>query len=107
MVHIALVGGIDAQEGLIALDVHVVDSLMDALAQVVVLVAVAQLDRLEGARGCTGRDDGAPDRTVIQQDVDLDRGIATGIQDLATVDVDDIAHFLLLLRTCVFTMPQA
>ena len=98
MVHFALVACIDAQEGFKALIVHMVHCLMHALAQIVGGVPIAQLDGFECAGGSTGRNDGASDGAVVQQDVHFDRGIATGIQNLATVDVDDIAHILLLLR---------
>ena len=75
---------------------HVGDRGQDALAAEAGLVAVAQLDRLVGAgRGAAGHGR-APDRAVVEDDVDLDRRVAARIEDLAGVDEVDRGHARLL-----------
>src|SRR5262249_58225818 len=56
--------------------VDVLDGLGDALAQVAALVAVAELDRLVGARAGPGGDRGAAEGPVGQDHVDLDGRVA-------------------------------
>jgi len=63
----------------------------DGLAAVV-RAAVAQLDRLEHARGRSARNRGVPDAAVIECHLDLDRGIATGVEDLPCVNAFDRGH---------------
>ena len=70
----------------------VADRLLNTLAQVAALVAVAQLDRFERAGGGAGRDRGAADRAVVQPDLDLDGRVAPRVEDLAGADVGDRAH---------------
>src|SRR5256885_16355047 len=64
----------------------------DALAAIAVLVAVPQLDRLvlagRGPRGHCGAADGA----ALELAVDLDRGIAAGIEDFAGAQRCDGEH---------------
>ena len=76
--------------GQLVLDVA--DRLLDTFAQVATLVAVTQLDRLEGAGGRPGRDRGAADRAVVQADLDLDGRIASRVQDLPGDDHFDGGH---------------
>ncbi len=54
--------------------------------------AVPQLQRLAGPRGCPGRDGRPPGCAGIEAHLDLDRGIAPGVQDLATAHEDDLAQ---------------
>ncbi len=68
------------------------DGLEDALAAVLGLVAIAQLDRFVGPGGCARRDAGAPDRTIDQDDVDLDGRVAARIEDLSGFDGLDAGH---------------
>ena len=71
---------------------HVVDGLEHALAAVAVLVAVAQFDRLVLAgRGAAGHG-GPADAAVLQEDIDLDGGVAAGVEDLAGLDHLDETH---------------
>ena len=73
----------------------VADRRQHALAAVAGLVAVAQLDRLVGAGRRAGRHGRPPDRAVAEDDVDLDRGVAARIEDLAGIDeLDDRVHAL-------------
>ena len=82
---------VDARDRLGDLAVDVADGLGDALAQPRV-AAVAQLGGLElagrGARGHRGAAGGAG----AQDDVDLDRRVPAGVEDLAGVDGLDLAH---------------
>ena len=68
-------------------------ALVDALADVDLLVAVAQLDRLVLAGAGAGRDGGAAERAVLEQDVHLDGRVAAGVEDLPALDEFDVeAH---------------
>ena len=69
-----------------------VDGLLDALAEVAALVAVAQFDGLVLAGGGAGGNGCAADRAVREQDLDFDGGVAAGIEDLAGVDGIDKRH---------------
>ena len=86
-----LVGGVAAGDRLGDLAVDVADGLGDALAQVA-LAAVAQLRGLELAGGRAGRHRGAARGSRSQDEVDLDRRVATAVEDLAGVDLLDLAH---------------
>ena len=76
-----------------------------ALAQVALLVPVPQLDRLvrpgRGAGGYTG----AALRAVLEDHIDLDRGVAAAVQDFTADDVDDGCHGIVLVwrETRLFT----
>src|SRR5215472_12440341 len=72
--------------------VHVLDRLQHSLAAVAALVAVAQLHRLAGTGGGARGYGRTADRARIEQHVDLDRGVAARIQNLAARDVRDAAH---------------
>ena len=39
-----------------------------------------------------GGDCGAADGTGIEEDINLDGGIATGVEDFAGLDINDVAH---------------
>ncbi len=91
LIAVALVQGVAALELVADLAVHVGHGDGDALAAVAV-AAVSQLDRLEltggGARGHRGTADG----TGVEDDLDLDGGVAAGVEDLAADDGFDGAH---------------
>ena len=72
------------------------DRLLHALAEIALLVAVAQLDRLMRAGGGARGHRGAADRAVFQHHIDFDRGIAAAIENFAANDVDDGGHGSLL-----------
>ena len=93
----ALVLGVHAGERIEDLAVDGVDRLLDALAEVARLVAVAQLDRLVRAGRGAGRHGRAAHGAVLEHDVDLDRRVAAAVQDLAADDVDDGGHGRFLL----------
>lgn len=72
--------------------IHMGDGLLNALAKVAVLIAVTQLNSLECASRCARRNDRACERTVVEGNLDLNRGVAAGIENLSAVDVEDDAH---------------
>src|SRR5690606_29861278 len=63
-----------------------------ALAEIAGLVAVAQLDRLLGARGGARRHHRAAKAAVGERDFGFKRGVATGVEDFAGVDLGDRGH---------------
>ena len=71
---------------------HRVDGLLDALADVALLVAVAALDGLERAGGGAGGNGRAGDGAVVEGDLDLDGGVAAGVEDLPGADCFDAGH---------------
>mmetsp|Transcript_11880 Transcript_11880/g.49771 ORF Transcript_11880/g.49771 Transcript_11880/m.49771 type:complete len:561 (+) Transcript_11880:77-1759(+) len=75
--------------------VDVLDSLRDALAHPLGLVAVAELDRLVDARGGAGGGHSA-EHALVRVDVRLDRGVAAGVENLAADDLGDGGGRLLL-----------
>ena len=76
---------------------HRGDRALDALAEVALRVAVAQLDGLVLTGRRAGRDRGALQRAVVQRDLDLDGGVASRVQDLAGADLLDDRHVRSLL----------
>ena len=55
-------------------------------------VLVAELERLVLAGGRAAGHGGSAERAVVQRDVDLDGGVATGVEDHAGVDLVDAGH---------------
>ena len=62
------------------------------LAQVALLVAVADLHRLALAGGGSGRDGRAPHGPALEHDLDLDGGVAAAVEDLTREDGIDGGH---------------
>ena len=89
----ALVGGVEADDGVGDLGVDVLDRGAHALAAVA-LAAVAQLDGLVGAGAGAARHDGPAARAGEQLDLDLDGRVPPGVEDLPAHDLDDRAHVL-------------
>ena len=56
------------------------------------IAAVSQLERLVHAGRRAGGNRGASGRSRLERDLDLDRRVAAGIEDLASVDTGDAAH---------------
>ena len=87
----ALVGRVEAEECRPDLVAHVPDRLADALAEILLRIAVAELDRLEaagrGARGNRSPADGAG----TELDVDLDRRVTPRVEDLPSPYGGDLA----------------
>src|SRR5690606_13139099 len=80
--------------------------LLDALAQVTAGIAVTEFDGLEGARGGAGRDGGTTRAAVVEADLDLDRGAASGVQDFPGYDDVDGRHEHLLLGCDAWAGPR-
>ena len=87
----ALLERVEPDEHVVDLVVDVPDRVEHALAAEA-LTTVAQLDRLELPGGRAGRDDGPALGPAVEEHLDLDRGVAPGIEDLASDDVFDDAH---------------
>ena len=87
-----MVEGVDSGEDRGDFVGHVLDGLGDTLSEVALFVAVAQFDGFVLAGAGAGGDCGAADGAGIEEDINLDGGIATGVQDLAGLDINDIAH---------------
>ncbi len=82
LVEAALVASATADDGLLDLLVHVGDGLANALAAEALRLGVAQLDRLARPRRRAGRNAGPTTGAVGQDGVDLDRRIASRVEDL-------------------------
>src|SRR5579871_1789411 len=91
-----LVLSLHAADRLEDLTIDRLDRLLHALAEIARLVAVAELDGLARAGRRAGGHGRAAHRAILEDDVDLDGGIATAVEDLAADDVDDRGHSPLL-----------
>ncbi len=88
LVDVALALGVEAGERVEQLAVDGVDGIADALAAVAV-AAVTPLDGFVGAGG-RARGNGRPaERSVLEQDVDFDSGVAAAVQNFPGNDVDN------------------
>ena len=85
--------GIHAAERLKNLAVDRLDRVAHALAEIALLVAVAQLDRLMRPGRGARRDAGAAARAVFEHDIDLHGRIAAAIENFPADDVDDGGHY--------------
>ena len=70
------------------------DRLLHALAEIALVVAVAQFDRLMRAGGGARWHRRTADRAVFQHHIDFNGGIAPAIENFAANDVDDGGHVL-------------
>ncbi len=95
MVDVDLVFRVHAADRVENLAVHGLDRLQDALAEIALLVAVSELDRLMRAGRGAGRHRGAAEGAVFQRHVDLDGRISAAVENLAAGDVDDGGHLAL------------
>jgi hypothetical protein len=86
-----LVGCVEADDRYGDLAVDVRHSPRDGLAAVRA-TTIAQLDGLVGAGRGSGGDGGAADSAGLDPHVDLDGWIAPRVEDLASVNVGDLAH---------------
>ena len=87
-----LVAWVGAQQQIADRTVDVGYRFEHALAQVTALVAITQLERFTRASGCTGRRASAADDAVVEKHVRFHGGIATGVENFTTFDVDDFCH---------------
>src|SRR5581483_3372307 len=98
-VHAPLVQGLHALDGAGDLVVDVAHGGGHALAHPG-RAAVPQLDRLELPGGRPRGHDGAPLGPRVEEDLDLDGGVAPGVEDLAGADVLDITHRVWACCSC-------
>src|SRR5205085_2547473 len=74
-------------------DFHdVLEGLQDAFPAVDLLVTVAEFDGLILAGGSAGGDGGAAGDAGGKLDLDLDGGVAAGVEDLAGKNAGDVVH---------------
>src|SRR5262249_20267414 len=99
-VDLALLAGSEAGEESRELAVDVRNGAGDALPEPG-LAAVAQLDGLVLAGGGAGWHGGSAERPRLEPDFDFERRVPPRVEDLASVDVDDLA------RHCPATFPSA
>ena len=88
----ALIVGLEADERIGDLVIHMANGIQRALAQITLLVAVAQLHGLERARGRAGGNGRTTEGTILQHNFHLDRGVAARVQDFTPEHIDDDAH---------------
>ena len=91
-VELGLVLRVDARDRVGYLAVYGPHGLFDALTSPTTLVAVAELDGFVGTGRRARRNRRPPHRTVLQRDIDFNRRIASAVEDLAGVNVDDRGH---------------
>ena len=87
-----LVGRVLAQQQVADRAVDVGHGLQYALAQVTALVAITQFQRFARTGGSTGRRAGAADDAVFEDYIGFYGGVATGVENLTALDVDDLCH---------------
>src|SRR5690606_29275600 len=91
-VELRLVRGVEAEERRRDDLVHVRHGLGHALAEVLALVSIAELERLVLARGCSRGHGEASLAATLGKDVHLEGGVAAAVEDLTGVDVYDFGH---------------
>ena len=92
-----LLGGIQAHDGFGNLGIDVLDRVQHALAEVALLVAVAQFDGFARAGRSARGHRGASHHAGLQQHVGFHGRIAARIQDLARHHIDYRTHVLVLV----------
>src|SRR5699024_1708262 len=91
-----LLAGLEAEHARHEVVLDGAHGVLDALAEVALLVAVTALDRLEGPGGRPARHRRAGDRAVVERDLDLDGRVAARIEDLARAYCLNAGHYRLL-----------
>jgi hypothetical protein len=87
-----LLFGVETDDGFGNFGIDVFDCGQHALAEVAVLVAVAQLDGFARAGRRTGRHRGATHDARFEQYVRFNSGVAARIEDFARNDIDNCTH---------------
>ena len=87
-----LVKGVFTQQQVADRAIDVGYGLEHALAQVTALVAITQFQRFTRTGGSTGRRAGAADDTAFEDYIGFYGGVATGVENLTALDVDDFCH---------------
>ena len=86
-----LIKGVHTDHGVRALLVHMVDGLGNALAQIAIAIAIAQLNGLESTGGSAGGHHRTAKGAIIEHNFHLNSGIAARVQDLATVHIENLS----------------
>ena len=111
MVECALVGGVDARDGLGDFSIHVGDGFQHALAEILALVAVAQLQGFVFAGGSAGGNRGAAQDVAVENDVRLNGGIAARIETCRAwtfvifVDISVVSPGSIRINDCTRNLP--
>ena len=87
-----LIKGVHTDHGVRALLVHMVDGLGNALAQIAIAIAIAQLNSLKSTGGSAGGHHRTAKGAIIEHNFHLNGGIAARVQDLATVHIENLTH---------------
>ncbi len=85
----ALIGCVEASDGLGDFGVHVRDCFLHALAEIAGFVAIAKLDGFVFAGGGPGGHSGAAEGAAFEANVSFDCRIAARIENFAAVNGDD------------------
>ena len=93
----ALVVCLEADEGIGNFVVHMANGIKRALAQIAILVAIAQLNGLECARRRAGGNSRTTEGTILQHNFHFNGGVAARVQDFTPEHIDDDAHECLLV----------
>ena len=97
-IHGGLVAGIHADDRLGDQGIDVLDGLEGALAEIALLVAVAQFEGFIGAGRGAGGHGGAAEDAAGEDDIGFEGGIAAGIQDFAGMDGGNVEHGIFSCR---------
>ena len=97
VINFSLLGRIHANDLLSDLGVDVLHGSESALAEIGLLVAVAEFASFAFTGGSTTRNSSVTNDTVVKSNIDFERRIATGIQDLTSPNFSDFSHFINLL----------
>ena len=95
----ALIVGFHTDKSIGNFFVDVSNSLQRALAQVTLGIAIAKLHCFKSTGGCTGRNSGTTCCIIVENNLYLYRGVATGVKDLTTEHIDDGTHVISSLET--------
>ena len=97
-VHRELVEGVEADEFRGDLGGDVLDGLAHALAEIALLVAVAEFDGFVLARAGAGGHRSATGGAAFEDHINFNSGIAAGIKDFAGLDFNDGCHIQSLIK---------
>ena len=97
VINFSLLGRIHANDLLSDLGVDVLHGSESALAEIGLLVAVAEFASFAFTSGSTTRNSCVTNDTVVKSNIDFERRIATGIQNLTSPNFSDFSHFINLL----------
>ena len=87
-----MLGSIEAGKRLGNFAVHVLDRAQHSLAEIALVVAIAQLNRLVLARGSPAGHGGAAAGTIGEEDLGFHGRVSAGIENLSGGDLRDRGH---------------